>query len=227
MSHEGTVSRPLLAEFLGSMLLAAVVIGSGIAAAQLSPNDIGLELVENTAATVGGLYVLITLFGPVSGAHFNPIVSVLDAIFGRMRWSMVGAYTLVQTAGCICGALLANAMFGLSTVSLSVHHRASAPHGLGEVVATFGLMMVIFGLLKNGNESRIASAVAAYIGAAYFFTSSTSFANPAITVGRMFSNTFAGIAPSSVPVFVSMQCVGGLLAFGVIKYLFMPMVTHE
>jgi glycerol uptake facilitator-like aquaporin len=216
--------RRLLAEYLGSALLAAVVIGSGIAAQQLSPGQTGLQLFENAAATAAGLFALILMFGAVSGAHFNPVVSFVDAAFGGLSWRRAIAYLPAQVAGCISGAILANAMFGLAAVSISTKHRASGPHFLSEVVATAGLMLIIFALARSGRSHLAAAAVGAYIGAAYWFTSSTSFANPAITVGRMFSNTFAGIAPSSVPSFVAAQVVGGLVAFGLIRLLY-PDVT--
>jgi len=216
--------RRLLAEFVGSALLAAVVIGSGIAAQQLSPGQTGLQLFENAAATAAGLFSLILMFGAVSGAHFNPVVSFVDAAFGGLSWRQALAYLPAQVAGCISGAVLANAMYGLAAVSISTKHRASGPHFLSEIVATVGLMLVIFALARSGRSHMAAAAVGAYIGAAYWFTSSTSFANPAITVGRMFSNTFAGIAPSSVPSFVGAQIVGGLVAAGLIR-LFYPDVT--
>jgi glycerol uptake facilitator-like aquaporin len=216
--------RRLLAEFLGSALLAAIVIGSGIAAQNLSPGNIGLQLFENAAATGAGLFAIILMFGSVSGAHFNPIVSFVDAGFGGISWRHAAAYLPFQTLGCIFGAIVANAMFAEAAISISTKHRASGPHWLSEVVATVGLILVIFALARSGRSHLAPAAVGAYIGAAYFFTSSTSFANPAITVGRMFSDTFAGIAPSSVPSFVSAQIVGGLAAFGIIWVLY-PGVT--
>jgi arsenate reductase len=216
--------RRLLAEDMGSGLLAAVVIGSGIAAQRLSPGQTGLQLFENAAATAAGLFALILMFGSVSGAHFNPVVSFVDAAFGGLSWRQAMAYLPAQVAGCISGAILANAMFGLAAVTISTKQRASGPHFLSEVVATAGLMLIIFALARSGRAHVAAGAVGAYIGAAYWFTSSTSFANPAITVGRMFSNTFAGIAPSSVPSFVGAQIVGGVVAFGLIRLLY-PDVT--
>jgi arsenate reductase len=164
------------------------------------------------------------MFGPVSGAHFNPIVSFVDAGFGGISWKHAAAYLPFQTLGCIFGAIVANAMFSEAAISISTKHRASGPHWLSEVVATVGLILVIFALARSGRSNLAPAAVGAYIGAGYFFTSSTSFANPAITVGRMFSNTFAGIAPSSVPSFISAQVVGGLAAFGLIWVLY-PGVT--
>jgi arsenate reductase len=216
--------RRLLAEFIGSALLGAVVVGSGIAAQQLSPGQTGLQLLENATATAAGLFAIIVMVGPVSGAHFNPVVSFVDAALGGLEWRHAAAYLPAQVAGCISGAILANAMFALAAVSISTKQRASGPHFLSEIVATVGLILVIFSLARSGRARMAAAAVGAYIGAAYFFTSSTSFANPAITVGRMFSNTFAGIAPSSVPSFVAAQILGGLVAFVLIR-VFYPDVT--
>jgi arsenate reductase len=216
--------RRLLAELLGSAFLAALVIGSGIAAQQLSPGAAGLELLENAAATAAGLFAIILMFGPVSGGHFNPVVSFADAAFGGLRWRDAAAYLPAQLTGCIGGAVLANLMFSRAAVSLSVRHRATSAHFLSEIVATLGLVLVIFALARSGRGRAAPAAVGAYIGAAYFFTSSTSFANPAITVGRMFSATFAGIAPASVPAFIAAQLVGGALAVVVIRALY-PGVT--
>jgi arsenate reductase len=212
--------RRLTAEFLGSAFLAAVVIGSGIAAQQLSPGQTGLELVENAAATAAGLFAIILMFGPVSGGHFNPVVSFADAAFGGLSWRDAAAYMPAQVAGCIAGAVLANLMFALSAITISARHRASGAHFLSEVIATLGLLMVIFALARSGRGRSAPAAVGAYIGAAYWFTSSTSFANPAITVGRMFSDTFAGIAPASVPMFVLMQLIGGGLALPLVRALY-------
>jgi glycerol uptake facilitator-like aquaporin len=219
--------RRLVGEVIGSAFLAAVVIGSGIAAQRLSPHDPGLELLENALVTAAGLYAAIEMIGPVSGAHFNPVVSFVDAAFGGLRWRDAVAYLPAQMIGCFGGAVVANLMFSRAAISVSTHHRASGSHFLSEVVATLGLMLVIFGLARSGRGHRAPAAVGAYIGAAYFFTSSTSFANPAITVGRMFSDTFAGIAPSSVPTFVAAQVVGGLLAVVVIKILYPGMTPAD
>jgi len=209
-----------VAEFLGSALLAAIVIGSGIAAQRLSPSDTGLQLLENSAATAAGLFAIILMFGPVSGAHFNPVVSFADAAMGGLSWRHAAAYLPAQVAGCVTGAVAANLMFGLSAVSISVKHRASGAHALSEVIATAGLILVIFALVRAGRAASAPAAVGAYIGAAYWFTSSTSFANPAITIGRMFSNTFAGIAPSSAPVFILAQIGGGIAGVLIIKFLY-------
>ena len=216
--------RRLLAELLGSALLGAVVIGSGIAAQQLSPGDIGLELFENASATAAGLFAIILMFGPVSGAHFNPVVSFVDAAFGGLSWRDAAAYLPAQVSGCVGGAVVANLMFARAAVSISTKHRASGAHWLGEVVATLGLLLVIFSLARTGRGRTAPAAVGAYIGAAYFFTSSTSFANPAIAVGRMFSDSFAGIAPGSAPGYVIAEVVGGLLGYLVIRVLY-PDVT--
>jgi len=222
-----SLPRRLLAEFLGSAFLTATVIGSGIAASTLSPGDTGLQLFENAAATAAGLFTFILMFGPVSGAHFNPVVSLVDAAFGGLRWRHAAAYVPAQVGGCIAGAVLANAMFALSAISISSHHRASPAHLLAEVVATVGLLLVIFSLARTRRGELAPAAVGAYIGAAYFFTSSTSFANPAIDVGRMFSDTFAGIAPASVPAFVVAQLVGAGLALGLIRTLYPDLTPAE
>jgi glycerol uptake facilitator-like aquaporin len=219
--------RRAVAELLGSALLAAVVVGSGIAAQQLSPGQVGLQLLENAAATGAGLYALILMFGPVSGAHLNPVVSLVDAGFGGISWRTAAAYLPAQVAGCIGGAVVANLMFAKAAVSISTHHRATPAHFLSEVVATLGLVLVIFSLARSGRSRYAAAAVGAYIGAAYFFTSSTSFANPAITVGRMFSNSFAGIAPSSVSSFVVAQVLGGVAAALVIVVLYPGMTADQ
>jgi len=218
------LSRRLFAEFLGSAFLAAIVIGSGIAAQQLSPDDTGLALLENSAATAAGLFAIILMFGPVSGAHFNPVVSLVDAAFGGLAWRDALAYIPAQIAGCVTGAIAANGMFALTAVTISTHHRASGAHLFAEAIATLGLLLVIFSLARSGRAATAPAAVGAYIGAAYWFTSSTSFANPAISVGRIFSDTFAGIAPASVPAFVLAQLAGGVLAIGVIRVLY-PGVT--
>lgn len=224
---EAALWRRLVAEFLGSAFLAAVVIGSGIAAQRLSPGDTGLQLFENATVTAAGLFAIILMFGPVSGGHFNPAVSFVDAAFSGLRWRDAAAYLPVQVAGCMLGAMVANLMFSLPAAELSTKHRASPGHFLAEVVATLGLLLVIFASARSGRSHRAPAAVGAYIGAAYFFTSSTSFANPAIAVGRMFSDTFAGIAPSSVPSFVAAQVVGGILAFGVLLVLYPTLSPEE
>ncbi|GAA0267180.1 MIP/aquaporin family protein [Cryptosporangium japonicum] len=226
MSGVKSLGRTLLAEGLGSALLAALVVGSGIAAQQLS-DDVGLQLLENAAATAAGLFAIILMFGPVSGAHFNPVVSLTDAVLGALPWRTAAAYVLVQLLGCVAGAVLANVMFAQPAVSISNTERATGPHLLAEVVATAGLVLVIFSLARSGRASIAPGAVAAYIGAAYWFTSSTSFANPAITVGRMFSDTFAGIAPSSAPAFVVAQLAGGALGVVLVRVLYPGLTSTE
>jgi glycerol uptake facilitator-like aquaporin len=216
----GQFVKRMFAEYLGSLLLAAIVIGSGIAAQTLSPHAIGLELLENAAATGVGLYVLIVTFGPISGAHFNPVISFVDAMFDGISWRTAWSYLVAQVAGCISGAVLANLMFSRSAITLSTDHRGSLAHGLSEVVATAGLVLVIFALARTQRSALAPAAVGSYIACAYFFTSSTSFANPAIVVGRMFSNSFAGIAPASAPLFVAAEVIGGLVAFALVKLLF-------
>jgi arsenate reductase len=213
------LARRLLAEFLGSAFLAAVVIGSGIAAQNLS-HDTGLRLLENAAVTAAGLSAIILMFGPVSGGHFNPVVSLVDAAFGGLRGRDALAYIPAQVAGCVAGAIAANGMFALAAVSISTHHRSSPSHLFAEVIATVGLILVIFALARSGRIAAAPAAVGAYIGAAYWFTSSTSFANPALSVGRMFSDTFAGIAPASVPGFVVAQLAGGAIAIGLVRVLY-------
>ncbi|MFJ5958189.1 aquaporin [Paenarthrobacter sp. NPDC092416] len=223
-SHQPPLWRRAVAELLGTALLVSIVVGSGIAAAQLSPNDVGLQLLQNSTATVLGLTVLILVFGPVSGAHFNPVVSLVDWFLGRstrtgLSLAEVGTYVIAQVIGAIGGSVLANAMFEVGT-SISVKDRATSGHLLGEVVATAGLIVLIFALAATNRGALAAPAVGAYIGAAYWFTSSTSFANPAVTVGRIFSDTFAGIAPGSVPGFVVAQLIGAALGIGVLALLF-------
>jgi len=229
MAASGTIAlwRRLVAEYLGSLLLAATVVGSGIAAQSLSPSDVGLQLFENAAATATGLFAIILMFGAVSGAHLNPVISFVDAALGGISWRHATAYLPAQVAGCISGAVLANLMFSINPVSLSTHHRSTGPHLVSEVVATAGLVLIIFALARTGRGSITPAAVGAYIGAAYFFTSSTSFANPAIAIGRMFSNSFAGIAPSSVPPFIGAELVGGLVGFAVIAVLYPGLTPAE
>jgi glycerol uptake facilitator-like aquaporin len=221
-----TLARRLFAELLGSAFLAAIVIGSGIAAQKLSPNDVGLQLLYNSVATAAGLFAIILMFGPVSGAHFNPVVSLVDASFGGLSRREALAYIPAQITGCILGAIIANVMFALAAISISTKHRATPAHLFSEVIATLGLMLVIFSLARTKRGNMAPAAVGAYIGAAYWFTSSTSFANPAIAIGRMFSNTFAGIAPSSVPGFVVAELVGGAVAIVVLRVLY-PDITPD
>jgi glycerol uptake facilitator-like aquaporin len=219
------LSRRLLAEAVGTALLVTVVVGSGIAAQQLSPGQVGLQLLENSTATVFGLAVLILMFGPVSGAHFNPVVSLVDWALGRQAGTGLAgmdviAYSAAQICGALIGAVLANLMYALAAVQVSEHHRATSATLLSEVVATAGLIALIFALARTGRGALSAAAVGAYIGSAYWFTSSTSFANPAVTIGRTLSDTFAGIAPASVPAFVLAQLVGAGLGAGLILALY-------
>lgn len=224
--REVALWRRLIAEFFGSAFLAAVVIGSGIAAQQLSPGNTGLQLLENAAATGAGLFAIILMFGAVSGAHFNPVVSLVDAVFGGLRWGDAAAYLPMQVSGCIFGALAANIMFSRPALEISTKHRASPAHFFSEIVATFGLLLLIFALARSRRSQNTPAAVGCYIAAAYFFTSSTSFANPAITIGRVFSNTFAGIAPSSIPSFIGAQFVGGAAAVCLIWVLY-PSISPD
>lgn len=223
-SHQPPLWRRAVAELLGTSLLVAVVVGSGISAQQLSPGDVGLQLLENSTATVLGLTVLILMLGPVSGAHFNPVVSLVDWVLGRrsgkgLTLPELGTYVAAQTVGAITGSMLANAMFDVGT-SISTKDRVSTGHLLAEVVATAGLILLIFALAATSRGVLAAPAVGAYIGAAYWFTSSTSFANPAVTVGRIFSDTFVGIAPPSVPGFIVAQLVGAAVGLGLLLILF-------
>ncbi|WP_434740291.1 aquaporin [Micromonospora sp. SH-82] len=211
------LTRRASAEFAGTALLVAAVVGSGIAAARLSPTDIGLQLLENAVATALALGALILVFGPVSGAHFNPVVSAVDWWLGRrfgtgLTPRDLAAYVCAQVTGAVAGAVLAALMFGLPAVSWSRTDRTGANLWLAEVVATAGLVVLVFALARSGRTNAAPAAVGAYIGAAYWFTSSTSFANPAVTIGRAFTDTFAGIAPTSVPGFVVAQLLGGLVA---------------
>jgi glycerol uptake facilitator-like aquaporin len=219
------LARRALAEFTGTGLLEAVVVGSGIMAARLSPGNTGLELLENSVATAAGLAVIIVVLAPVSGAHLNPVISVADWALGRRSGTglpgrEITAYVAAQTAGAVGGAVLANLMFALPAATASGTAR-SAPHlWLGEVVATAGLVLVVFALARSGRGTLAPAAVAAWIGAAYWATSSTSFANPAVTVGRAFTSTFAGIAPGSVPGFVAAQTAGAALGIALVLVLY-------
>jgi arsenate reductase len=210
-----SLGRRAFAELLGTLLLVATVVGSGIAGDRLS-DSVGLALLINAAATAGILAALILTLGPVSGAHLNPLVTAVDAWFGGRPWSELGPYAVAQTAGAIGGAVLANGMFDVGLLGPSGHDRFTGPHLLAEVVATFGLVLLVFTLVRTGRTAHAAASVAGYIGAAYFFTSSTSFANPAVTVGRTFTDTFAGIAPASAPGFVLGQIAGAALAVGAV-----------
>jgi arsenate reductase len=217
--------RRLLAEFAGTAGLVTAVVGSGIMASTLSPGDVGLQLLENSTATAFALAALILTFGPVSGAHFNPVVSAADWFLGRrtrtgLSVGDLGGYVVAQVTGAIAGAVLANLMFDLAAVDLSGHERSAGHLRLGEVVATTGLILLVFALARSGRAPVAPAAVGAYIGAAYWFTSSTSFANPAVTIGRAFTDTFAGIAPGSVPGFVIAQLVGLGVGVGLLAALY-------
>ena len=214
----GLVRRGV-AELVGTAFLVAAVVGSGIAAENLSPDDTGLQLFENAAATAGALVALILAFGPVSGAHFNPVVSLADRAFGGLTTRELGVYTGAQVAGGILGSVVANLMYALPAVEWSTKERWGGDLWLAEVVATVGLLLVVFGVVRSGRASAAPFAVAGYIGAAYFFTSSTSFANPAVTVARALTDTFAGIDPTSVAPFVAAQVVGAALAVALVRFL--------
>ena len=206
--------RKLFAEALGTMLLLTVVIGSGIMAERLSGGNVAVALLANTLATVGGLYILIEVFGPISGAHFNPAVSLVMATRGELVWSLLAPYVLAQLLGAMLGAWLAHAMFDMTILQFSAKVRSGPGQWIAEAVASFGLLLVIL----RAPAGRVAAMVAAYIGAAYWFTASTSFANPAAAFGRMFSDSFAGIAPSSAPGFVVAELVGAGLALAVNRF---------
>ncbi len=211
--------RRALAEFVGTAFLVTAVVGSGIAAARLSPDDAGLQLLENSLITGAALVALILALQPVSAA-FNPVVTLIERAFGALTWATAGVLIVAQILGGLLGAVVANVMFDLPAVSIAAHERSGFGMWLGEVVATLGLVLVIFGVVRSGRDQLVAFAVGGYITAAYWFTSSTSFANPAVTVSRMFSDTFTGIAPSSVAMFVGMQLVGGALAYGLVRLLY-------
>jgi arsenate reductase len=225
------VDRELLrrasAEATGTALLVAIVIGSGIYAQRLSPSDTGLQLLENSIATGAGLVALILAFGSVSGAHFNPVVTLAERLLGGTTNRDASVYVIAQVGGACLGAIVANLMFDLPAVNVSTHVRSSGALWLGEFVATFGLLVVILGVVRGGRTPVVAFAVGGYIAAAYWFTSSTSFANPAVTIGRTLSNTFAGIKPSSVPMFVVMQLAGGLVAVAAGRYWYPDVAEAE
>jgi glycerol uptake facilitator-like aquaporin len=210
--------RALVAEFLGTGFLVAAVVGSGIMAERLSGGNVSLALLENTVATGAALVALILTFGSISGAHFNPAVSIADATQGGLPWKTVPGYVLAQCVGALLGVYVAHLMFGQSLFQVSLHARSGAPQLLSEFVATFGLLAVIWGCSRARPDS-IPFAVGAYIAAAYWFTASTSFANPAVTLARCFSNTFAGIRPSDAPGFVTMQILGALVATWLFRWL--------
>jgi glycerol uptake facilitator-like aquaporin len=214
------LGRRLVAEALGTALLIVAVVGSGIMATNLSPDDVGLQLLENASATAGALIGLILMFGPISGAHFNPVVTLVDRLFGDRTTKELLLYAVAQTIGGCAGSLMANAMFSHPTFEFSTKVRSAGPLWFSEALAVVGLLLVIHGCVRTGRSSVVPFAVGLWIGGAYWFTSSTSFANPAVTVARMLSNSFAGIKPSSAPMFIVMQLVGAVVAFGVIRYLY-------
>jgi glycerol uptake facilitator-like aquaporin len=218
--------RRLVAEALGTGLLIVAIIGSGIMASRLSPDDVGLQLLENAAATAGALIALIWMLGAVSGAHFNPVVTLIDRGFGAISTRDSALYVAAQVIGGCLGAIVANLMFSLPAVEWSSTERSSGALWLSEVVATAGLLLVIHGCVRTGRGNVVAIAVGVWIGGAYFFTSSTSFANPAVTLARTLSDSFAGIAPSSTPMFIAMQLAGAAVAFGLIRLLY-PAVASD
>jgi len=220
LSSDRTLTRQVTAEAIGTGLLVAVVIGSGIYAQRLSPGDVGLQLLENSTATGAGLVALILAFGSVSGAHFNPVVSIADRVFGGLTTGATIAYVTAQVAGGCAGAVVANRMFDLPAITFSTHTRSSAGLWLGEIVATFGLLTVILGVVRSRRPDTAPFAVGGYVAAAYWFTSSTSFANPAVTMARTLTDTFAGIRPSSAPMFIAAELAGGAAAIAIARYLF-------
>ncbi len=213
------LARKLTAEAIGTALLIIAVVGSGIMAQRLSPNDVGLQLLENSLATGGALIGLILMFGSVSGAHFNPAVTLSFRLFGHQSSVETIAYICAQTIGGCVGAVLANLMFELDAINVSTKPRASGALWLSEVIATVGLLLLIHGIVRSGRGDTVPFAVGAWIGGAYWFTSSTSFANPAVTVARTLSDTFAGIKPSSAPMFIVMQFIGVAVATPLIAFL--------
>jgi arsenate reductase len=218
-------ARRLFAEYLGTAFLVTAVVGSGIMAVRLSPDDVGLQLLENSIATMLALAVLILVLGPVSGAHFNPVVTLADWWLHRrdpaaLTVTHLGGYVAAQVAGAISGAILANVMFGLDAVAFSTTTRSTPHLWIGEIVATGGLVLLIFALVRTHRTGIAPAAVGAYIGAAYWFTSSTSFANPAVTIGRAFTDTFAGITPASVPAFIAAQLAGALVGLAAVAALY-------
>ena len=222
-----TLGRRVVAEAMGTALLVAAVVGSGIFAERLSPDDVGLQLLENSLATAGVLAALILAFGSVSGAHFNPIVTLAERLLGGMSSREALAYVPAQLVGACLGAMVANLMFELGAVDLSTRNRSSAGLWVGEVVATFGLLIVILGVVRSGRSATVPFAVAGYIAAAYWFTSSTSFANPAVTIGRTLSDSFAGIRWSSAPAFIAAQIIGGLGAIALARFLYPDLPTVD
>lgn len=219
------LGRRASAELLGTAFLVMAVVGSGIAAQRLSPDDTGLQLLENSLVTGAALVALILALQPVS-ASFNPVVTLVERALGLVSTRDVMALVGAQLVGGVAGAVVANLMFGLDAVTMSEQTRTGGGLWLAELVATLGLVVLVFGSLRGGRPESVALVVGGYIAAAYWFTSSTSFANPAVTVARMLSDTFAGIAPASVPMFVLMQLAGGVLALGLVRFLFAPPIAE-
>jgi glycerol uptake facilitator-like aquaporin len=227
LSPSPSLDRRLTAEALGTAFLVLAVVGSGIMASRLSPSDRGLQLLENAAATAAALIGLILMFGAVSGAHFNPVVTLAARLLGHTNTADAAAYMLAQLAGGCVGAVVANVIFERRAFELAETSRSSGALWLSEGIATVGLLLVIHGCVRTGRVATLPYAVGLWIGGAYWFTSSTSFANPAATLGRMLSDSFAGIAPSSVPMFVVMQVVGAIVAVGLIGYLYPSPAADE
>ena len=221
------LTRRVVAEGIGTGFLVIAVIGSGIMASRLSPHDAGLELLANAAATAAALIGLILIFGAVSGAHFNPVVTLVDRAFGSITTRESALYIAAQIMGGVLGAALANLMFELPAIELSTKTRSSPALWLSEIIATVGLLLVIHGCVRTGRANVVAFAVGIWIGGAYWFTSSTSFANPAVTIARTLSDTFTGIKPSSAPMFIVMQLVGALIAYGLIRLLYPDRVLAD
>lgn len=221
-SGRSSVLRRVLAEFLGTAMLLIAVVGSGIAAQRLTPGDTGLQLLENSTATAAALVAILLALGPISGGHLNPVVTLAERLFGRVTWRTAGAYWTAQVLGAVCGTVVANLMFSLPAGEVSAKARAGGGQWLGEVVATFGLLLVIFGVVRSGRTTAVPFTVAAYIAGAYWFTSSTSFANPAVTLARTLSDTFAGISPGSALAFIAAQLLGAALAIAVLRALHPP-----
>jgi glycerol uptake facilitator-like aquaporin len=227
VSDRLALARKLTAEALGSALLIIAVVGSGIMARRLSPSDVGLQLLENAAATAGALIGLILMLGPVSGAHFNPIVTLSFRFFGALTNVETAAFIGAQIIGCCAGSVIANVMFELPAINVSTRVRSSGALWLSEVVASLALLLLIHGIVRSGRGTAVPYAVGAWIGGAYWFTSSTSFANPAVTIARTLSDTFAGIKPSSAPMFMVMQLVGLALAAALVKFLYPTDLSSE
>jgi glycerol uptake facilitator-like aquaporin len=221
------LARRLAAEALGSAFLIVAVVGSGIMASRLSSDDVGLQLLENAGATAGALIGLILMFGAVSGAHFNPVVTLVDRLLGSITTRDAVLYAIAQTIGACTGTLIANAMFERPLIELSTKTRSSGALWLSEVVATIGLLLVIHGCVRTGRARAVPFAVGVWIGSAYWFTSSTSFANPAVTMARTLSDSFAGIAPASAPMFILMQVIGAGIAYGLVRFFYPDPVTQE